>query len=209
MAQSLDIARAGGSDKAPYRSGAGRTLLTFKMDGGDGRSAVMGQGQRNVHDPESPGYVQSATGKVEGGSLTGLAADLDFSPGDAVLDAGTEGFGSGLLGGEAGGEAFGGVAALEAAVGNFGWGEDTVEEAISEALDGSGNSVNLDHVNSGADEHACNLNDFEGIRNPIAVCGEQSGVGRGKDSYIAQDEVPKYHQAKPPRPCNLTPCRLI
>lgn len=102
--------------------------------------------------PELSGDGTGAAGEVQGGALAGLAAHFDFLPGDAVLDAGAEGFGAGFLGGETGRITLR-SACSGAAIGNFLIGENTVKEPLAEALEGAGDARHVHQVDSGAHEH--------------------------------------------------------
>ena len=93
-----------------------------------------------------------ASGKDQSGAAAGRAADLEFLPGNAVLDAGAEGFGSGLFGGETGGKTLS-KAGAGAAIGYFFAGKHALEKAVAVALDGAGDARDLDQVNAGADQH--------------------------------------------------------
>jgi hypothetical protein len=134
--------------------------LIFKVDGCDGQAPVVGKGQRDMADSQALGNLQGATGEVKSGAVSGLAADFDFGPCDAMLDTSAQGLGSGLLGGEAGGETLGCCALLVLAVGDFFRSEDAAEESRSISVYGDGDTVDFDHVDAGANEHTCNLNDF-------------------------------------------------
>ena len=90
--------------------------------------------------------------KAQGGSAAGFASYLDLKPVDALADAGAEGLGSRFLGGKARGEAFR-RPSLAQAVGLFRGGEDAVQEALSEALEGLLDSGNLDQIDASADNH--------------------------------------------------------
>lgn len=98
------------------------------------------------------GNGTGATAEVQGGTLAGETPDLELSPGNAVLNAGAESFGSGLLGGKAGGKALGG-GGFGAAIRDFLIGKHAAEEPLAKALDGPRNAGNFDQIDAGADEH--------------------------------------------------------
>lgn len=78
--------------------------------------------------------------------------DLEFFPGNAVLNTGAEGFGSGFFGGEASGKTLS-KAGSGATIGNFPGSEDALEEAVAVAFDRSRNTRNFNEVDAGADQH--------------------------------------------------------
>lgn len=103
-------------------------------------------------DAELSGDGTGAAGEVQRGTLAGIPAHFDFLPGDAVLDAGAEGFGAGFLGGETGGIALH-RACSGAAVGNFRIGKDAVKKSFAEALERAGDARHFDEVDSCAYQH--------------------------------------------------------
>lgn len=102
---------------------------------------------------------------MQGRALSRLAADLNLSPGDAVLDASAEGLGASLFGGKPRSKAFSGATPLPLTVGDLLRGEDPRKETAAKAIDGCGDTVNFDHIDSGTDKHECNLNDFAQLGN--------------------------------------------
>jgi hypothetical protein len=85
--------------------------------------------------------------KAEGRPSAGFADDLDLKPADAVADAGSQGLGSRLLGGKAGGKALGGVA-LAQAVGLLSGGVNAVEKAAAVAIHGLLDAPDLSQIDS-------------------------------------------------------------
>jgi len=108
-----------------------------------------------VADAEAGGDFGGAAGEVERWALAGEAEDFEFAPGDAAADAGAEGLGGCLLGGKAGGEAFGGGSLFLAAVGDLGGRVDAVEEGVAEAGERVLDAGDLDHVGAEAEDHVC------------------------------------------------------
>src|ERR1700735_3838398 len=109
--------------------------------------------------PQPCGKGGGAAAEMQGGTAAALAPHLDLLPGDAVLDAGAQSLGPGLLGREAGGKAFRGFF-LAHAVRDFTGSEDAAEEAFAEPVDGRLNAINFDDVDTGADEHVRKLNEI-------------------------------------------------
>jgi len=103
-------------------------------------------------DAELSGNGTGPAGEDQSGPVAGNATDLEFFPGNAVLDAGAQGLGSCLLGGKAGGETLR-YAGSGAAIGYFLIGEHAVEEAIAVAFDGARDTRNFDEVDSRTDQH--------------------------------------------------------
>lgn len=103
-------------------------------------------------DAQLSGDGTGAAGEVQRGTLAGVAAHFDFLPGDAVLDAGAEGFGAGFLGGETGRIALR-SACSGAAIGDFTVSENTVKKSLAKALEGAGDARHFDQIDSGAYEH--------------------------------------------------------
>ncbi len=103
-------------------------------------------------DAELSGNGTGAAGEMEGWTPAGIAADFQFLPGNAVVNAGTESLGGGFLSGETGGEGFGGVGFCPAIV-DFGGGKDAAEESVAVALDGTRDARHFDEVDPGTHEH--------------------------------------------------------
>ena len=112
----------------------------------------MRQGKGGVLDAKARGKLGSAAVETQAGAAAGLAGDFNFEPGDAVADAGSKSLGGGFLGGEAGGEAFRGVA-LAQAIGLLQRRLDAVQKAVAKAADRPLNAHDFGDVNSRADEH--------------------------------------------------------
>lgn len=116
---------------------------------------------------EAISRLERTAREMECWALSRLAANFNLSPGNTVLDAGSEGLCACLLRSEAGCKALHCGAALAPAVCNFLLSEHAGEETIAKAFDGCSNTVDLDHVDAGSDKHVCNLNDFAGMGNRI------------------------------------------
>lgn len=130
-----------------------------------------------MDNAEAGGEFGRAAVEADAGASAGLADDLDFEPVDSATDAGAEGFGAGLLGGEAGRKAFGCVA-LSHAVGLFGGGEDTVQEALSEAVEGLLDSVDFDQIDATADDHAVYKLTSGAVAGGMGLAGKSRMINR-------------------------------
>jgi GNAT superfamily N-acetyltransferase len=89
----------------------------------------VGDGESGAGRAQAGGNLGGAPVEAEGGPSAWLADDLDLQPAYAEADARSQGLGSRLLGGKAGGKALGGVA-LAQAIGLFRGGVDAVEKAL-------------------------------------------------------------------------------
>src|ERR1700758_187717 len=122
------------------------------MHGGHRRRGAVGKGEGHVPDSEALGDFPGTSGEVQVWPAAGLAADLQFLPRDAMLDAGAEGLGSCLLGGKSSREALGAVLFV-LAVSDLPGSEDPREKTLSKALNRLRNAVDFDHIDAGSDEH--------------------------------------------------------
>lgn len=98
------------------------------------------------------GNGTGATAEVQSGPLAGETPDFQFFPGDAVLNASAEGFGSGFLCGKACGKTFG-KRDFSAAICDFLFGKYAMKETLAETLDGVSDARDFDQVNTGSHEH--------------------------------------------------------
>ena len=98
------------------------------------------------------GNGTGATGQKQDRPAARGAPDLEFFPGNALLDAGTEGFGARFFGGKTRGKTFRG-AGSGAAVGYFRFGKHAIEESIAVALHGASDTRHFNEVDPGADQH--------------------------------------------------------
>ena len=140
-------------DQVLNESGRRASICILDHDDRHGDGTGVREGEGGVANAHGAGPVESAAGPEEDRSLAGSSMDLDLAPGDTAADAGTEGLGAGLLGGEAGGETLGGVL-LSETEGDFGRGEDAVEEAITEAADAFLDTLDFDEVGAQTQDHA-------------------------------------------------------
>ena len=109
------------------------------------------------------GNGTGAAAEVQGGTLAGEAPDFQFSPRDAVLDAGAEGFGSGFLGGKARRKTLG-SGDFGAAIRNFLFGKHAVEESVAETLNRALDARDFDEVDAGSHEHEATVAQQETFR---------------------------------------------
>lgn len=93
------------------------------------------------------------SGEAQGGAAGGKVCNLDIVPGDALREAGADGFHECFFGGEAGGEAFKTVGFGEG-VSDFVGGEDAVEEAIAETGVGVADTGDFGEVGADRKDHA-------------------------------------------------------
>lgn len=105
------------------------------------------------------GNLAGASGEIEVGALTRLAPNFEFFPGDAVLNAGAQGLGSRLFGRKTRCKAFGAVL-LSLAVSDLLWSKNTAKEAVAIAGNGLRDTVDLNDVDAGSDEHDGQLKSF-------------------------------------------------
>lgn len=98
------------------------------------------------------GNGTGASGEMKCRTLAGKAANLEFFPGNSVLNAGAERFGSGLFGCEASGKALG-CRGFGATIGDFIVGIDAPQKALAKAFDGAGNARNVHEINAGSNQH--------------------------------------------------------
>ena len=93
-----------------------------------------------------------AAAEDQSGAAAGGAPDFEFLPGNAVLDASAESFGSGFFGGETGGKTLS-KAGFGAAIRDFVGSKNPFEKAVAVALDGPCDARDFDEVDAGADQH--------------------------------------------------------
>jgi hypothetical protein len=93
-----------------------------------------------------------AASENEDGTAAWGSTDFELSPGNAVLNAGAEGFGSGFLGGKASGKALS-EAGSGSAIGYFLMREHAFEEAVAIAFDGARDTRNFNQVDARSDQH--------------------------------------------------------
>lgn len=86
----------------------GGTWRVFGDDEGESEFAAMGEAEMEACNAQGLGAKGGLAGAVECRWVTWFAAHLDLFPGDAAADTRAKGFGRGLFGCEAGGEALGG-----------------------------------------------------------------------------------------------------
>ena len=118
----------------------------------------MREGKRGMGDPHLAGSLGCAAVEPETRPSAGFAEDLDFQPVHALTDAGPESLGSGFLGGEAGGQAFGGMASAHA-VGLLGRRVYAIKKPGSEAIQRALDAIDLHQIYARADDHI----DYESI----------------------------------------------
>ena len=167
-----------------------REFLVLQAYRRDGHTPVVSEGQGNVPDLETLRHLESPSGEVQRRPLSRLAADFDLRPRDALLDASSEGLCAGLFCGKAGREALSSTASLALTVGDLLRSEDAGKEAVAEAVDGCGDSINFNHIDSGAHKHECNLNDFVRLGN----LGEGDTASKERFS-VTSGTVQTYDQA--------------
>ena len=131
-------------------------MPAFKKDASQGKFSSVRNGQRRPDDSQTVCNLRGAAVKAEGWPSRQLPDDFNFQPIDSVADAGAEGFGCGLFGGETGGKALRGVA-LAQAVGLFGGKVNAVEEAPTIAVHTALDAANFYGVDSGAGNHSNKL----------------------------------------------------
>ena len=88
----------------------------------------------------------------QGGTAARLTPNFEFFPGNALLNSGAKRFCAGFLGSEARSETLRG-AGSGAAICDFCGSKNTVEEPGSVALDGAGDPIHFDQIDSGSDQH--------------------------------------------------------
>ena len=118
----------------------------------------MRQRKRGVGDPHPAGSLGRAAVEFETRASVGFADDLNLKPVHALTDAGPEGLGAGLLGGEAGGQAFGGIASAHT-VGLLAGCVDAIKKPGAEAIQGALDAIDLHQIYARADDHI----DYESI----------------------------------------------
>ncbi len=103
-------------------------------------------------DAELSGDGTGAATQNQRGAATWSPTHFKFFPGNAMLDAGSEGFGSSFFGGEAGGKTLS-KAGSGAAIGDFSSREYTLQETVAIALNGARDARYFDEIDAGADQH--------------------------------------------------------
>jgi hypothetical protein len=112
----------------------------------------MGKREMSAFAAESRGKVRRLAVKLQFRTLSGKPDDLNILPGHAVAQPGSDGLHSGLLGGEAGGQALRGVG-LGHAVSQLGGSENALEKTLTKALYGSLNPLHFSDVNPSPYNH--------------------------------------------------------
>src|SRR6266702_1869326 len=110
------------------------------------------QRERDGGDSQVAGAFGCAAGEFEAGLAAGFPRHFEFEPVDPVADSGAEGLRSGLFGGEAGCEAFGGVF-LALAVGDLARSVDAAQEAVAKPGDALRDACDLHQVGPYANNH--------------------------------------------------------
>ena len=106
----------------------------------------------------------------QGGTAAWSATDFKFFPGNAMLDAGAEGLGSGFFSSKAGSKTLS-KAGSGAAIGYFLIGEHAFKEALAVAFDGTRDARNFDEVDAGSDQHDATVAQGESISSmPDKTC---------------------------------------
>jgi cold shock protein len=106
----------------------------------------------NALAAEAIRVLERFAGEADRGALAGEADDLDIVPGDAVAQAGADGFEASLLGGKAGGQTFSCVRLAQTVV-QLLRGENPGKKTLPKALHGGLDAVNFSDVNSCAYNH--------------------------------------------------------
>jgi hypothetical protein len=133
--------------------------LILKLNRRHGDGGAVRQRERDVANSQVCCDLGGTAGEVEGGTLSGQAANLDLLPCNPVLNAGAKSLGASLLGRETCREALG-VIFLALAVGNLRWGKDAGEEARAKTGYGLRDAIDFYDVDAGSNEHEGKLNHF-------------------------------------------------
>ena len=95
---------------------------------------------------ELGGFAVESENRTAGGEI----GDLEITPTDSVVPAGADRLHAGFFSGEAGSVAFKAIG-FSLAVGNFGRGVNTIEEAVAEAENGGFDAADFGEISSDAD----------------------------------------------------------
>jgi hypothetical protein len=126
--------------------------LTFQDNLRDGVFLAVGERQRDIGRSQLRGKLGGLALELDGGASPGQANDFDVMPGDAVAPTGADCFHCGFFCGEAGGIALVSIG-LGIAITALAFGEDAVQEAVPESLDGFGDAGDFSDIDSGSYDH--------------------------------------------------------
>ena len=135
------------------------------MDDGHGRLRRMGEREGDIFDAQPFRKLQGAAREMQGRPLAGHAPDLHLRPRHAVVNAGSQCFGSRLFRSEPGGKTLCEVA-FSLAISDLARSEDAFEKSIVVPLNRLSNPPDLYHVDPGSDQHI-----FEHVTTPAAHAG--------------------------------------